>query len=325
MAHWYYEVGMLVAERAGGPAAVGAARADPPPTPRHQDECRDEDPSLASLPLKAFAQHLARRLPDVFARAGAGDVGAALARFAAFKARVPTAGTMLLDPTLTKVLLVRGLKAGASWGFPRGKLAAGESDAACAARETVEETGLDVGGAIVEGDAIEIYVDGQRSKLYVVPGVDEATPFAPTVRGEIGALAWHLIADLPSTKDAGALVYTSEAGVRHRFFRVWPYVKKLRAWVKARQTGERGGGRARAAAAAPGSTPAPAPATTTPATAKKRTKPRRVKDGAARRPAAPAAVAAHVRATAEVAAGAGAAAEPWWRGFDAAAIEACLV
>lgn len=289
-----------------------------PPSLAAQDQCRDEDPTLASMPLKGFAQALARRLPDVFARAGAGDVGAAMARFNAFKARVPTAGTILLDPTLTKVLLVRGLKAGASWGFPRGKLAAGETDAACAARETVEETGLDVSDAIVPSDAIELYVDGQRSTLFVVPGVDEATPFAPTVRGEIGALAWHLIADLPSTKDAGSLVYTTDEGVRHRFFRVWPYVKKLRAWVKARQAAGKGGARPRAdaPAAAAAATPAPTPAT-------KKRKPRRAKDAEARRPAAPAAAAAHVRPTAEVAAGL--AAEPWWRGFDEAAIAACLV
>lgn len=36
--------------------------------------------------------------------------------------------------------------------------------------------------------------------------VAESTPFAPLVRKEIGGFAWHLISELPSTKEQSAMV-----------------------------------------------------------------------------------------------------------------------
>ena len=44
-------------------------------------------------------------------------------------------GAILLEPSLEKVLLVRGFQAAASWGFPRGKVSKDETDAECAVRE----------------------------------------------------------------------------------------------------------------------------------------------------------------------------------------------
>ena len=44
-------------------------------------------------------------------------------------------GAILLDPDMTKCLLVRGYKKDAGWGFPRGKLSKDETDAQCAERE----------------------------------------------------------------------------------------------------------------------------------------------------------------------------------------------
>lgn len=49
-------------------------------------------------------------------------------------------GAVLLDPTMRKCLLVRGFSQQASWGFPRGKVAKGESDASCAIREVRLQT-----------------------------------------------------------------------------------------------------------------------------------------------------------------------------------------
>lgn len=36
--------------------------------------------------------------------------------------------------------------------------------------------------------------------------VEESTPFAPIARKEIGALAWHLVNELPMTKEQSAMV-----------------------------------------------------------------------------------------------------------------------
>ena len=202
----------------------------------YEDHCRDADGSLPSLSLRAFAHALAAHCPDAFSaafgrRGGGGnqnqalihDIDAAMAQFNAFKAQVPTAGAALLDPTLTKVLMVKGYKKDASWGFPRGKLSRGETAAECAAREVLEETGIDISGFVddISCPRIEVSVNAQATTLFVVAGAaSEETPVAALVRGEIGDIAWHLLADLPATREAGMLTYKTATGVKHRFWRV---------------------------------------------------------------------------------------------------------
>lgn len=44
-------------------------------------------------------------------------------------------GAIMLDPMMTKCLLVKGWKKDAGWGFPRGKISANEPDVQCAIRE----------------------------------------------------------------------------------------------------------------------------------------------------------------------------------------------
>ncbi len=50
--------------------------------------------------------------------------------------------------------------------------------------------------------------------------MDENTCFLPTVKGEIGAFAWHIIEHLPSTGEAARQVWLNAEGGRHRFFLV---------------------------------------------------------------------------------------------------------
>lgn len=52
-----------------------------------------------------------------------------------FKFSVPTYGAILLDQSLTHVLLVRGFDHRESWGFPKGKIQENESSVKCAIRE----------------------------------------------------------------------------------------------------------------------------------------------------------------------------------------------
>ena len=70
---------------------------------------------------------MAERLLDI--------LGGVCSQFTAFKQSVPVMGAILLEPSLEKVLLVRGFQAAASWGFPRGKVSKDETDAECAVRE----------------------------------------------------------------------------------------------------------------------------------------------------------------------------------------------
>ena len=185
------------------------------------------------------------------------------AAFNAYKRTVPVRGCILLDPKMEKCLLVRGFKRDAGWGFPRGKLSLNETDAECAVREVMEETGFDCSLGLREDQYIEIKIGDQATKLFIVPGVDESTPFAPHVRGEIGAFGWHVIAHLPSTWEEGRHHFVNEQGGRHKFFNVWPYMKQLKSWIartkKGAGKGGKGKGKAAAAAAAAAGSPAPPP------------------------------------------------------------------
>jgi mRNA-decapping enzyme subunit 2 len=198
-----------------------------------------EHAHLASLSLKAFAGLIFANCPGLAPFRG--RLEEIYAAFNAYKRTVPVRGAILLDPSMEKCLLVRGFKKDAGWGFPRGKLSKGESDAECAAREVEEETGLDILPLLDENAFIDARLGDQDTRLFIVPGVPESTPFAPACRGEIGAFGWHVVAHLPATWEEGKQQYVTEAGGRHKFFNVWPYVRPLRAWVERARGGGGGG------------------------------------------------------------------------------------
>lgn len=59
----------------------------------------------------------------------------AVQEFVDYKSKVPVCGAIVLNAPLTKVLLVRGWKASASWSFPKGKINKDELEHDCAVRE----------------------------------------------------------------------------------------------------------------------------------------------------------------------------------------------
>jgi mRNA-decapping enzyme subunit 2 len=218
-AHWYYE--------------DHVREPPPPPAPARQ--------AYRSYSLRDFAALVFSGSAEL--KKYSSSVDTILERFRAFKRNVPVMGAILLDAPMERVLLVKGWDSRAGWGFPRGKVNQGEADDACAAREVLEETGLDIEGRIVEEDHIEMTVAGKRHKLFIVPGLDPAAAhFAPKCKGEIGAYAWHRLADLPASKEEAAQAYVSPDGVRHKFFMVWPFIEPLRRWVRGQGGGGGGGG-----------------------------------------------------------------------------------
>jgi len=50
--------------------------------------------------------------------------------------------------------------------------------------------------------------------------------------GEIGGFGWHVVNDLPSSKEESRHLYVNDQGSRHRFFNVWPYIRKLQLWIE---------------------------------------------------------------------------------------------
>ena len=185
-----------------------------------------------SMKLREFAQVFFDGVPAL--QAFSGQVGEMMTTFNEYKLKVPVMGAILLDAELKHCLLVKGMKANASWGFPKGKRDKGEKDIDCAAREVLEETNFDASELLKEEWSIEVTTKKtqQRTKLYILPGVDKATPFEPRCRGEISEYAWFPVDDLPIGDNK---VFTEDDGSRHNFFKVQPFTFALREWIKKRK------------------------------------------------------------------------------------------
>lgn len=80
--------------------------------------------------------------------------------------RRPVCGTVLIHPDRTSVLMVRGWSPTCNWSFPKGKLETGETELACAARETLEETGLDVSDLLSDDARVELPIAGKTVTLF---------------------------------------------------------------------------------------------------------------------------------------------------------------
>jgi 8-oxo-dGTP pyrophosphatase MutT (NUDIX family) len=174
----------------------------------------------------------------------AADHERAFADFMSYKVRVPVCGTILLNESLTKVLLVRGYsilirwKATAGWGFPKGKINQTENEISCAIREVFkvnqvfEETGFDVSMYIKPEDYVERMIKDQRIRLFIL-SIEEQTEFETQTRKEIGDIQWHSINSLPGYKDrknSDNDVYTNNK--KFKYYMVTPFVPALRKWIQ---------------------------------------------------------------------------------------------
>jgi mRNA-decapping enzyme subunit 2 len=198
----------------------------------YEDFYRDHNASLPRLPLKAFAARLFAHSPVL--RPHLASVDALTSQFKSYKQEVPTCGAALLNPDMTRVVLVQGWGKGAKWGFPKGKIGKDESELDAAIREVREETGYDFSAVLHDTPDpyyIDSYVSGRLCRIYVVSGVPEDTMFKTQTRKEISEIAWFPISDLPSPRPKGDVPANS------KFVRlVAQYVPKMLSWIKRNQT-----------------------------------------------------------------------------------------
>ncbi|KAF8324150.1 DCP2-domain-containing protein [Cantharellus anzutake] len=164
----------------------------------YEDYIRDEEPSLPSLPLKTFSGMLFQSCPLLVHWSPAHDQ--AFQDFMAYKTTVPVCGAIMIDPSWTKCVLVKGWKSSAAWSFPRGKINLDEPEHECAAREVMEETGYDISDKINLDAVIRVTVKDQRTSLFVIPNVPEDTVFETKTRKEISKIQWFNLSDLPAWK-----------------------------------------------------------------------------------------------------------------------------
>lgn len=190
----------------------------------YEDFVREEQRNLKGMKLREFAELMFNKCSTL--KRYKGKVDEIYKKFTNYKFSVPVGGLIILNPTLDKCVMVKGYKSGSSWGFPKGKINKDEPEVECAAREVLEEVGVDFSGLVREEDSIVVHrvVDHetglkQRSRLFIVPGVSEQTHFATQTRKEISQIAWHPLTML--AKEEGK-----------KYFFVKPFVQPLLKWIK---------------------------------------------------------------------------------------------
>ncbi|XP_058834920.1 m7GpppN-mRNA hydrolase [Topomyia yanbarensis] len=182
--------------------------------------------------IKQFAFQLFQHIP--FLRPHLMSVDSILDDWKQYKLTVPTYGAILLSEDLKHVLLVQSYWAKSSWGFPKGKINENEEPLNCAIREVYEETGYDIKNLIVPTEYIELVINYQYTRLYLVSGVPFSTVFAPRTRNEIKCCEWFPIELLPVTKNDN-FVKNNLSLNGNSFFMILPFVKRLKKWLEKLQ------------------------------------------------------------------------------------------
>ena len=199
----------------------------------HRRPHHDAHHPLKPCSIRTFAELIFGHCP--FLAPHSSQVDDILSKWKVFKHAVPTNGAIILDETRRYVLLVQGFWAKASWGFPKGKVFEEESEARCAQREVLEETGFDISERLRDDQYLQININEQTIRLYIVADVSKRTEFAPRTRREIKEVRWFPIDDLPVHRKDARCKHTL-GFVPNAFFMVIPFVKALKQWI-AMQSG----------------------------------------------------------------------------------------
>ncbi|XP_010216952.1 PREDICTED: m7GpppN-mRNA hydrolase isoform X1 [Tinamus guttatus] len=188
-------------------------------------------PGLPQCGIRDFAKAVFNHCPFLLPQGE--DVQKVLDEWKEYKMGVPTYGAIILDETLENVLLVQGYLAKSGWGFPKGKVNKEEAPHDCAAREVFEETGFDIKDYICKEEYIELRINDQLARLYIIPGVPKNTKFNPKTRREIRNIEWFSIDKLPCHRND--MTPKSKLGLApNKFFMAIPFIRPLREWLSRR-------------------------------------------------------------------------------------------
>lgn len=189
-----------------------------------------QNPDLKPYKLKEFFNYIFHHIP--FLKRYEADIENIYSEWRDYKLMVPTFGAVLLDDTMSNILLVQSYMA-TSWGFPKGKVNQEEDPVACACREVFEETGIDISKLISPEDYVESVIHDQLIRLYFIVGIDKNVAFEPQTRCEIKAAKWFPIEQLPvSKRDIVSKCRTPET---RYFYMVIPFMKRIINWIEDRK------------------------------------------------------------------------------------------
>ena len=130
-----------------------------------------------------------------------------------YRHSLPVFGAILLDPSLTEAVLVKGQK-DQSWTFPRGKIEKQENEngVQCAIREVQEEVGIDISNLINPSNKVQKCLSKANSyskspatkprkiyhkvTLYIIPNVNKTIVDETRTTDEIKHVKWWNLEDL---------------------------------------------------------------------------------------------------------------------------------
>ncbi|XP_009989296.1 PREDICTED: m7GpppN-mRNA hydrolase, partial [Tauraco erythrolophus] len=96
-----------------------------------------------------------------------------------------------------------------------------------------EETGFDIKDYICKEEYIELRINDQLARLYIIPGVPKNTKFNPKTRREIRNIEWFSIDKLPCHRND--MTPKSKLGLApNKFFMAIPFIRPLREWISQR-------------------------------------------------------------------------------------------
>jgi 8-oxo-dGTP pyrophosphatase MutT (NUDIX family) len=108
-----------------------------------------------------------------------------------------TYGCICLNPEMTHVIVVHHVMQKRTFSFPKGKAREGESGLEAAARETLEEAGIDVADRLTENGAIRYERKGKSDvTMFFALGVAMREPLESPSPLEISLVRWTTIESL---------------------------------------------------------------------------------------------------------------------------------
>ncbi|KAA3674291.1 mRNA-decapping enzyme subunit 2 [Paragonimus westermani] len=192
-----------------------------------------EDPSVGGVDMYGFTEQLFRQFPEVVPKGV--NWREKFAEWRRYRGETETGSAIILDEYFEMVLLVQGFY-GNRWNFPGGKVNENETLIDCAAREVLEETGLDVEYRIIPSLYIDRFVGGALRRAFIIENMPRMSRLQPCTRNEIEAITWFNVHDLPTHAQDNRPIEKFNMRANN-FYLLLPFVKQLQEYVKLRLTG----------------------------------------------------------------------------------------
>mmetsp|Transcript_3991 Transcript_3991/g.5738 ORF Transcript_3991/g.5738 Transcript_3991/m.5738 type:complete len:448 (+) Transcript_3991:131-1474(+) len=196
----------------------------------YEDFVREKDQGLKKMSLKEFCMKAFEHVD--FLRPELQNFQTHWNQFKTYLKKVPTCGAIILNPKMSKVVMVQGWNSNV-WAFPKGKVNRNEGPVQCAVREVLEETGVDISQQIREKDFMEAedIRSGKIIRLYIICGIQEHnSEFKCNTRKEISAIEW-----VPLSKIGEFFNRKGDSKAKkntRNFYPVLPFFSALKHWIK---------------------------------------------------------------------------------------------